>query len=105
MYTIEQIQRGLSNYIEAEIAPKAVGVRKFGVYFVLPYIKNKVVEYVNEFKGMLPDIIDENNNINLDVLYSSSKNAIQKSGQFEFVGLIFNETDIDKLYTHIKQTI
>jgi hypothetical protein len=104
MYTIEQVQRGLTNYIEAEIAPKATGVRKFGVYFMLPYINNKVVEYVNEFKTFMPDIIDADNNINLDLLYSTSKSAVHRSGQFEFIGLIFNESDFDKLYTYIRQT-
>jgi hypothetical protein len=104
MYTIEQVQIGLTNYIEHEIATKATGVRKFGVYFMLPYIKNKVTDYVNNFKSIMPDIIDSNNNINLDLLYSTSKGAIQRSGQFEFAGIIFNETDIDRLYTYIRQT-
>lgn len=104
MITTQQLQIGITNYIENEIAPKAVGVRKFGVYFMLPTIKNKVEEYVNSFKSIMPDIIDKDGNIKLELLYSTSKSAIQKSGQFEYLGIIFNEMDIDKLYTYIKDT-
>jgi hypothetical protein len=53
----------------------------------------------------MKDFMDENGNIELDKVYSQAKEAIQKSGQFEMYNIIFNETDIDKLYGYIKQTI
>ena len=40
----EQIQIGVTNFIEQEIAAKAVGFQKFATYFVLPKI-NKVIEH------------------------------------------------------------
>ena len=104
MVNLEQIQIGVINFIEKEIASKATGVKKFGIYFFIPTIKNSVVNYLLKLKGFMPDLFDENNNVNLDKLYNTAKEAIRKSGQFEFMGIIFNENDIDKLYTQIKST-
>lgn len=100
MVNIEQIQMGLNRYVEEEIAKKATGFNKFAVYFALPSINKKIPQLINNFK----DFFDENGNINLDEIYNNAKSAISKSGQFSLYGIIFNETDIDKLYSYIKNT-
>lgn len=104
MVNLEQIQTGVITFIDREIGSKAVGVKKFGVYFIMPTIKKNIGNYVLKFKGYMPDLFDENNNVDLDAIYSMAKDAIKKTGQFEFMGIIFNETDIDKLYSYIKST-
>ena len=100
MVTVEQIQMGLNRYVEEEIAKKATGFNKFAVYFALPSINKKIPQLINNFK----DFFDENGNINLDEIYNNAKSAISRSGQFSLYGIIFNETDIDKLYSYIKNT-
>lgn len=102
--TLQQVQRGFINFIEKEIAAKANGIKKFTVYFFMPTATKAVADYTNKLKPLMPDMF-EGDNIKLDTLYNVSKNAIQKSGQIEFAGIIFNETDVDKLYTYIKDTI
>ena len=104
MVNVEQVQMGVINFIEREIASKATGFKKFGVYFLIPTIKGKVANYLTQIKGFMPDLFDENGNVNLDEFYNTGKEAIKKSGQFEFMGIIFNETDVDKLYSYIKST-
>jgi hypothetical protein len=101
---IQQIQNGIIGYVENEIASKAVGVKKFGIYFMLPIIKKTVYNYIAKAYDIMPDLFDENKNIKIDDVYNYAKSAIQKSGQFEFAGIIFNETDVDKLYSYIKGT-
>ena len=101
---IEQVQMGVANFVDREIGAKATGVKKFGVYFLMPTISKSVKDYLFKLKGFMPDLFDENNNIELDKIYGMAKEAIKKSGQFEFMGIIFNETDIDKLYSYIKST-
>ena len=101
---LEQIQTGVANFVDREIGAKAIGLKKFGVYFLMPTIKKRVVDYLLKYKEFLPELFDENNNVYIDKLYSMAKNAISKSNQFEFAGIIFNETDIDKLYSYIKST-
>lgn len=104
MVTLEQVQMGVVEFIEKEIGTKATGFKKFGVYFLLPTVKKSVVDYMNKIKAFMPNLFDENGNVNLDEFYNTAKDAIKKSGQFEFMGIIFNETDIDKLYSYIKHT-
>ena len=104
MVNLEQVQIGVTNFIDREIGAKATGFKKFGVYFLMPTIKKTISDYLLKIKGFMPDMFDENNNIDLDKFYNIAKDAIRKSGQFEFMGIIFNETDVDKLYSYIKST-
>ena len=102
---LEQVQNGITNFIEKEIATKATGIRKFGVYFFIPTIRKTTTNYLTKAKEFMPEMFDENGNVELDKVYNVAKDAIKKSGQFEFMGIIFNETDIDKLYTYIKPSV
>ena len=103
MVNIEQVQRGIKEYIDFEIGNKATGIKKFFVYFILPSVDKYTIKYLDKLKNFIPEIIDDSNNIDIDMLYNYSKSAIQKTGQFEFMNIIFNETDIDKLYTYINK--
>ena len=102
----EQVQLGVTNYIENEIAKKAVGANKFFIYFAMPIVNKKIVQYINDFSAnkLTQDLFDENKNVDIDMVYNMAKKAISKSGQFVLYGIIFNENDIDKIYTYIKQT-
>lgn len=102
--TLEQIQNAVVKFIDLEIGAKATGLTKFAVYFMLPKVSKTVVDLVNQYKdnSLFKDYVDTNGNIKIDELYNSAKNAIAKSGQFTMYGLIFNESDIDKLYEYIK---
>ena len=100
----EQIQIGVTNYVENEIGKKAVGFNKFATYFAMPIINKKVVNYIDSFakNPLTKDLFDENENLNIDEVYNMAKNAVQKSGQFLYMGILFNESDIDKLYTYVR---
>ena len=106
MVNIQQIERGIQRYVEMEIAQKAVGFSKFATYFIIPQIPKKVEELFSKHKDgiLFKDFLDENANVDLDSIYNSAKSAVQRSGQFELFGIIFTETDIDKLYDYIKRT-
>lgn len=99
----EQIQIGVTNFIEQEIAAKAVGFQKFATYFVLPKI-NKVIEHymqVLKENPIVADFFNENGDVNIDELYNMAKMAVRKSGQFAVYGVLLNESDIDKIYAYI----
>lgn len=102
--TAQQIQRGVSKYIETELARKATGITKFGIYFMMPRISQNTIDYINKFQDnpLFKGMFDESGNIELDEVYNCAKQAIQKSGQVEAYGFIFKEDDIDKLYNYIK---
>ena len=100
----QQIQLGADKFIENEIAKKAVGVNKFAVYFAMPIINKKITQYIESFSSnpLTKEMFDENKNVDIDTVYNMAKSAIQKSGQFVYYGIVFNETDVDKLYNYIK---
>jgi allophanate hydrolase subunit 1 len=103
----QQVQLGISNFAENEIAKKAVGLNKFMVYFAMPIINKKVMQYVDTYSNdpLMQEMFDSNKNIDIDTVYNMAKTAVQKSGQFTMYGIIFNENDIDKLYSYIKGEI
>ena len=100
----QQIQMGATKFIENELAKKAVGVNKFAIYFAMPIINKKITQYVESFSSnpLTKDMFDTNNNLDIDTVYNMAKEAVRKSGQFVYFGIVFNETDIDKLYNYIK---
>lgn len=102
----QQVQLGITNYIEKELATKATGFTKFAIYFMLPTILNKSSVLLNNFKNneLVNDFFDENGNVKIDEVYNTAKTAINKSGQIIVYGIIFNEADIDKLYNYIINT-
>ena len=104
LVTIQQIQIGATNFIEKEIASKAVGFQKFATYFMMPKINKAIYDYIVRIKEnpMAKDFFSENGSVDLDEVYNLSKQAIQKSGQFTVYGVILGETDIDKMYEYIK---
>ena len=99
-----QILTGVNNFIENEIGKNAVGVNKFIVYFAMPIVNKKITKAVNTFaeNEITKELFNENHDVDLDSVYNMAKNAVRKSGQFVYYGIVFNETDIDKLYTYIK---
>jgi hypothetical protein len=105
--TTEQLQTAITAYFEQEIAQKAVGFKKFVSYFIMASYEDKIPGIINELKSdkavQMLNVIDENGNIDVDKLYNYSKTAIRKSGQFVLFGIIFNENDIDKLYSIIER--
>lgn len=100
----EQIQLGITNFVENEIARKAVGFNKFIAYFAMPIINKKTSSYIESFSTnpLTKDLFDENKNVDIDAVYNMAKDAVRKSGQFVYYGIMFNENDIDKLYTYIR---
>lgn len=102
----QQIQMGITNYVEHELASKATGFTKFAIYFMLPNIANKASTLLNSFKTneLVGDFFDVNGNVKIDEVYNAAKTAINRSGQIVVYGIIFNEADIDKLYNYIINT-
>lgn len=101
LVSVEQIQRGVRAYVEREIATQAVGFKKFAVYFIMPQLDKYTADYLNKFKTLLPDMFDSAGLVNLHTVYDYAKSAIKQTGSFELMGIIFNETDVDKLYSYI----
>lgn len=101
MVGIDQIRKGALTFVEKEIIGKATGATKFAIYFAMPIIDNKITNYINSVSET-KELFDENKNLDLDKAYNYAKHAIQKSGQFMYYGILFCESDVDKLYAYIR---
>ena len=101
---IEQVKLGVLNFVEREIATKAVGAQKFLTYMALPIVGTTVEKYAKSFHENPATVtfFDENGAVDIDMLYNMAKEAVRKSGQFAVYGVILGESDIDKLYHYIK---
>ncbi len=106
MVSVPQVSKGLITFIEQELVAQATNKQKFMMYFLMPQIPQKVEQLFKEYKdNMLISDYIKPEGIDLDGLYKASKVAINKSGNIELLGIIFNEQDIDKLYGYITRAI
>lgn len=106
---VDQIRIGAKKYIEQELAQKATGITKFAIYFVIPTIDKKVVDYVGKLQtnDMLSDMFDENKCVYLDKVYDRAIYAIEKSGNkilLDKYGIALDRSDVEKLYSYIRES-
>lgn len=106
MVSLPQISKGITTFIEQDLIVHGTSKQKFIMYFIMPQIPQKVESLFNQYKDniIVSDYIKENG-IDIDGLYRTSKEAINKSGNIELFGIILNENDLDKLYTYISKAI
>lgn len=105
--TIDQAQRAILVYLENEVARKATGLTKFGAYFVMGTLQNKFSSIISNFlKNPLisaMELVDSNGNIKIDEVYQAARLAMEKAGSISMYGVIFNQSDVDKLYHMMQQ--
>lgn len=113
MARAEQIERGLANWLDAELMPKLpqegwqkviVGtamsiIIKRGGNLVRNLMRNPVVVAL--------EIVDEADEIDLDLIRAELKNNIPDTGMKVHLPMIgditFRKNDVDTLYAHIKE--
>ena len=98
----------INNYIDTDVMVNVnklssleqlfVGI-KIGV--IKKSIPKLVDEYVNKPELKLLGVVTEKG-IDLDIIYESAKESIQKLGTVEYGNFRFNESDIDKIYNLAK---
>jgi hypothetical protein len=105
----DQIRVGVKKYIEYELAQKATGTTKFIIYFIMPALDKKIVDYINKIQSneMLGDMFDENKNVCLDKVYDRAIYAIEKSGNkilLDKYGISLDRSDVEKIYSYIRES-
>lgn len=100
------VKEGLLEYLQKEVLDKAQGTNKFLLYTGFALLTTRMDEMFHQYKNhpvlKALDIVKENDQIDVDCLYTAMKHAISKVGTFEIMGIIFNDHDVDALYSHIK---
>ena len=116
MANIGQIQRGLVAFVDNEIAPKLSGISRIIVAGSGGVIASRLPALLSNpsFGGIAGalQLMDANGDVDLDVLYSEFKRAVQQTGAVTVdipipfrppLTMTFRDTDLDRLYQYIKQ--
>lgn len=98
--TAQNLGIALSAYIEQELVPKAGGLQKVMLYMALPVINAQTPQMVQQYAPALKllDGLTDDGMIDLDKMYPALKDAVHKAGKVPVAGIIFDESDVDKLY-------
>ena len=106
--TFDRVETGMIKYIQEEIASKAPTYMKFLIYtgtFLGTAKFEHVFEKVKDNTIIQSlGVIDENNDIDIESLYDAARKAMSKVGSVEYMGIKFNEADVDSLYNYIKRS-
>ncbi|MDE7424992.1 MAG: hypothetical protein K2N51_15095 [Lachnospiraceae bacterium] len=111
MTTIDKIEQGVADYLDAELMPKlqSNGIEKVIVGTAVSLLIRKsgaIIEGYKENKLVkMLGIMDEAGNVDVDILVEELKKNISKDGvkvDIPIIGtLTFHKEDIDKLYNYI----
>lgn len=105
----DQVRIGIKKFIENELAHKATGVTKFMIYFMMPGMDKKVLDYVVQMQNndMFEEMFDENKNLYLDKVYDRALFAVDKVGNkvlLEKYGIALDRSDLEKIYSYIRES-
>lgn len=105
----DQVRIGVKKFIENELAHKATGVTKFMIYFMMPGMDKKVLDYVVQMQNndMFEEMFDENKNLYLDKVYDRALFAVDKVGNkvlLEKYGIALDRSDLEKIYSYIRES-
>lgn len=95
----------MGKYLEQELIPQSDGIRKVVLYMAIPVLGSQAQQMLEQYKPAIKALgaMTEDGMIDLDVLYPRLKDAVHRAGKVPVMGVIFDETDVDKLHAIAKQ--
>ncbi len=103
---IPEIEIVIGKYIKNEVLPNIPNqLERFIVGAGSTLLVGKSEMLINKHLDMLQkmDIINEEGNVDIDKLYTAAKDGMAAAGgNVKYKSLIFNQNDIDKLYSMLK---
>ena len=105
----DEVRIGVKKFIENELAHKATGVTKFMIYFIMPGMDKKVLDYIVKMQDndMFEEMFDENKNLYLDKVYDRALFVVDKVGNkvlLEKYGIALDRGDLEKIYSYIRES-
>lgn len=111
MVSVDKIEQGVANYLDAELMPqlKGNGIEKVIVGTTASLLIRKTGTIIEGYKDnklvKMLGIIDDNGAVDVDTLVEEIKKNIPKEGvkvEVPILGtLTFHKDDVDKLYDYI----
>lgn len=111
MVSIENIQKGLANYLDTELAGKLKDnslqnvMIKVGISLYIKNFSSKIETLKDNTAIKMLGIFDDSGNIDVDVLRTELENNIPATGMKVDVPMVgtmtFHKDDVEKLYNYI----
>jgi hypothetical protein len=103
---IVDVELVIGKYIKDVVLPvMPSSLMKFALATGSVLVMGKTEKLIQEHMKLLQsmEIIDQDGNVDIEALYKAAKEGIKATGgKIEIKGLIFNEQDIDKLYSMMR---
>ena len=103
---IVDVELVIGKYIKDVVIPVVPNsLMKFALATGSVLVMGKAEKLIQEHMKLLQsmEIIDQEGNVDIEALYKAAKEGIKATGgKIEIKGFIFNEQDIDKLYSMMK---
>ena len=95
----QNLGAAFGQFLEQELVPQADGLRKVMLYMAIPVVGTQAQQMFDKYKPALSALgaLTDDGMIDLDVLYPRLKDAVHKAGKVPVMGIIFDESDVDKL--------
>ena len=98
---VSHIPTIVSEFVTTVVMPKApTGLKKFGIGFVSPYIRDAVAARVDQYMPTLKmlGVVTDEGRVDLDRATAAANAALEKAGgKVELSGYIMDKADIDAL--------
>lgn len=103
---IVDVELVIGKYIKDVVLPvMPSSLMKFALATGSVLVMGKTEKLIQEHMKLLQsmEIIDQEGNVDIEALHKAAKEGIKATGgKIEIKGLIFNEQDIDKLYSMMR---
>lgn len=103
---IPELELVIGKYIKDVMLPvMPSSLMKFALATGSVLVMGKAEKLIQQYLPMLKamDIIDQDGNVDTEALYKAAKEGIKATGgKIEVKGFIFNDQDIDKLYSMMR---
>lgn len=99
--TKQEIKMGIKRYVDKELSPQLHGAKGVGIRILLAVGIDGVAEKYLEHPMLETIGIKDVEGIELDKLYEVAKQEVEKEGKVEVAGILFDASDVEKLYQEI----
>lgn len=114
MVTVNQVQAGVTRFIDTDILPHLTGVKKIGLGIYSALAAQNVTGMVMKYKDHpaidVLNVVDKEGNVDIDRLYQAAApmfaNGERHTITIPLIGdMTIDKTDLEKLYRYVKEGI
>lgn len=112
--SFDKLMSAINTYIDRDLMPvtKSMGstalerCKQFFFGFGVGVIKEQanvvVTDFIHGNISHIFKIVDEEENIDVDILYRAAKYSMHQVSYVDVMGVTINEADIDKIYSYLR---